>query len=764
MVRSVRLVGGRRDHRRHADTVGTGVIRTPSGGATQETASLNGVTISGGSLFVSADNSQTTLLSTITNNGVMALASTGLSADFVVSGNVTLTGSGVLLMGDNINNRIRGGAGSRLINDVTHTIAGSGQLGVDAIAITNAGLIAANQVALLEINPNATGMINTGTLRAANNATLQLTGSGGGSFTNTGGTIEAQNGSTVRLIDGAVIAGGTLTTSGTGVITTPSGGAGPNAATLNGVTVSSGSRFVGAPNSATTLVGTITNNGTMTLASTGLAADFVLNGDVTLTGSGAVTLSDSAGNRIYGGAGTSLTNAAGHTIRGSGQIGTGLNGLTNQGVILADQSVGLAINTSSAIVNSGTLQANSGSALTLFDSVNNSGTILANGGTVNANAGFTGTTGTARIEGAGSIVMGAAGSVGNLVLNGTGTLALGTNNITVSSAYNNANFGTGNSFNARAGVTGSGQILAAGNVAQAITGASVTNGSTGTATLTIGNVHVGATTVSYQIANTGTTGPALSGAIQTSVNGGNLTDARLSGTGVTASNWGPVAAGGHSGDRSVTFTTASAGALAPLSGQVLHIANNFGNVSAQNLNIVLAGGAAAYNLAAGSATPSPVVLANQRVGGTATQALNVTNSAPDRRLHRRSERELRCKHWQRDEQRRLDRLAGRRREQWFDGCGRQHRDRRGKKRDGDAELHIRRQRNERPGSNGRRFADDHRERQRVSAGGGSDRHGAAELRHGAGRSAGLAEPRDPQYRNRCGGLRRGSERQLRRGG
>ena len=341
-----------------------------------------------------------------------------------------------------------------------------------------------------------------------------------------------------------------------------------------------------------------------------------------------MSLSDSAGNRIYGGAGTSLTNAAGHTIRGSGQIGTGLNGLINQGVILADQSVGLAINTSSAIVNSGTLQANSGSALTLFDSVNNSGTILANGGTVNANAGFTGTTGTARIEGAGSIVMGAAGSVGNLVLNGTGTLALGANNITVSSAYNNANFGTGNSFNARAGVTGSGQILAAGNVAQAITGASVTNGSTGTATLTIGNVHVGATTVSYQIANTGTTGPALSGAIQTTVNGGNLTDARLSGTGVTASNWGPVAAGGHSGDRSVTFTTASAGALAPLSGQVLHIANNFGNVSAQNLNIVLAGGAAAYNLAAGSATPSPVVLANQRVGGTATQALNVTNSAP----------------------------------------------------------------------------------------------------------------------------------------
>ena len=73
----------------------------------------------------------------------------------------------------------------------------------------------------------------------------------------------------MRLIDGAVIIGGTLTTSDSGIITTPSGGGVPNSATLNGVTVSSGSQFVSATNSQTTLVGTITNNGTMALASTG---------------------------------------------------------------------------------------------------------------------------------------------------------------------------------------------------------------------------------------------------------------------------------------------------------------------------------------------------------------------------------------------------------------------------------------------------------------------------------------------------------------
>lgn len=621
LVEGATIIGGT------LTTSGTGMVVTPAGGATQQTATLNGVTLSSGSRFFGVDNSATTLVGTISNAGVLGLTSTGQAADFVISGDVTLTGSGLMSFSDNLGNRVRGGASSRLINSAGHTIRGSGQIGLDQIALTNAGLIVANQAAGMVIDPNANGMINTGTVRATNGATLILTGNGGGAYNNTGGTFEAQNNSTVQLTNGATINGGTLTTSGTGVITTPAGGATQDSSTLNGVTVSTGSQFVGALNSQTTLIGTITNNGTMSLASNGLAADFVVSGDVTLAGSGVVSMGDNLGNRIRGGAGSTLTNAAGHTIQGAGQIGLGAIGLTNQGLIVANQPSGIAIQTSSAIVNSGTLQANSGSALTLASAVNNSGSILANGGTVNANAGFTGT-GTARIEGAGSIVMGAAGTVNNLVLNGTGTLALGANNITVNGAYSNANFGIGNSYNPRANVSGPGQIRAGGNVAQAINGANVTNGTTGNATLTIGNVRVGENTLNYTIANSGTTGPALSGALQTTVNGGNITDARLSGSGVTASNWGPVGTGSTTGNRSVTFTTATAGALAPLTGQVVHIANNFDNVADQNLNIVLAGGAAAYNLAAGSAAPTPVVLANQRVGGSVTQALTVTNTAP----------------------------------------------------------------------------------------------------------------------------------------
>ena len=60
---------------------------------------------------------------------------------------------------------------------------------------------------------------------------------------------------------------------------------------------------------------------------------------------------------------------------------------------------------------------------------------------------------------------------------------------------------------------------------EVITGAKVTGGNTATPTLNLGIVHVGASTT-YQIANQGTAAnPSLRGAIQTNVNGGNITGA-----------------------------------------------------------------------------------------------------------------------------------------------------------------------------------------------------------------------------------------------
>ncbi len=77
----------------------------------------------------------------------------------------------------------------------------------------------------------------------------------------------------------------------------------------------------------------------------------------------------------------------------------------------------------------------------------------------------------------------------------------------------------------------------------------------------------------------------------------------------------------------MVFTAANARALSDLSGQVLNLRSAYENIADQKLNIVLASGAAAYNAAVGAATPTPVLLGNQRVGVSLSAALNVSNTA-----------------------------------------------------------------------------------------------------------------------------------------
>ena len=239
------------------------------------------------------------------------------------------------------------------------------------------------------------------------------------------------------------------------------------------------------------------------MQSVGNISDLQIAGAVTLAGNGAVSLSNNTQNRLVAqGAGAQLTVGAGQTVQGSGQIGAGTGlALTNQGTITANQSNALGVSMTGGVTNAvgGLLQAVGTGTLNLVSALVNNGTLAANGGLVNANAAFNGT-GTALITGAGQLNVGAASAVGTLTHNGSGPngLALGVNSITVSGDYTNANAGAGNAFNRRANVTGAGQILAGGDAAQAITGSGVTNGNTANATLTLGNMRVGATTYNYQ--------------------------------------------------------------------------------------------------------------------------------------------------------------------------------------------------------------------------------------------------------------------------
>ena len=68
--------------------------------------------------------------------------------------------------------------------------------------------------------------------------------------------------------------------------------------------------------------------------------DLRIDGDVTLSGSGTLLMSDSTLNRIFGVASSGrLINEAGHTIEGAGLLGNNFMLLTNRGTIRADGTI-----------------------------------------------------------------------------------------------------------------------------------------------------------------------------------------------------------------------------------------------------------------------------------------------------------------------------------------------------------------------------------------------------------------------------------------
>ncbi|HEX7516171.1 MAG TPA: hypothetical protein VF345_02680, partial [Chthoniobacterales bacterium] len=278
-------------------------VRIDNGNATASLVSVDGgFTI--GQLTIDANdslgvnNGQTLVVTdaggfagagTITNLGSISLNSTTNFTDLWIVGNITLTGGGTV----NLTNAARFVAGGTLTN-VNNLIQGDtntpgGSLGNGQTVIVNqaSGLINANVSGkAFLVYPGGGGLSNAGTMEATNGGILEFTGSGG-TITNTGaGKIQALTGSEVQLFTNAAITGGTLATTGTGVIRDMTG------ATLTDLTNSG--TFIGANSTVTTLTGTITNTGSITLASTTQFTDIFVNGNVTLTGDGTITMANAA--------------------------------------------------------------------------------------------------------------------------------------------------------------------------------------------------------------------------------------------------------------------------------------------------------------------------------------------------------------------------------------------------------------------------------------------------------------------------------------
>ena len=577
------------------NTMGSGVLTATSNGNNV----LNAVTLNGTLDATSVVNSREVIVNGATINGVVNIAKGGivsLDSAATTGGAQTITGTvsinlndpaawlsvegtGTTTLGANVVVHGQGNVGQALFIGGANTLVNNGRISADAAGGT------------LTINtPGNSGILqNAALVDARDGGTLVLSTN----VANDGGTISALTGSSV-VQNGVTITGGTMSTAGTGTINLTSSGNN----FLNGVTIAGTVDMSTAVNSRERLINGATLDGAINIANGGiLSLDSTAIPNQTISGTGTINLNDPAARLSIEGTGTT-TLGSGITVRGQGNIGAplfsgGANTLTNNGLILADVS---------------------GGTLTIAQPAN-SGTLVG-GGTLQANGG------TLALATNGDITQ------GKLVIGGAGSaVTLDGHNVIINGDYTNAQSGSGNAFDRHAAVTGAGAIVAGGNAAQAITGAGVTNGSTTNATLTIGNVRVGANTVDYQIANTGTSGPTLRGAIQTNVNGANLTDSRLSGAGVTAANYNTGGPGASTGDLGVTFTVTSAGTLAPLTGQSINLRSNFDNIADQKLNIVLASGAAAYQAAAGQIQTSALNFGTVQVGQAVSQDLVIRNTA-----------------------------------------------------------------------------------------------------------------------------------------
>ena len=534
-------------------TINGGTLATSGGGTMQTvgTATLNGVTLNGNYL---ADVGTTTYLTgTTSQTGTLTINAGSSNTILNIGGATTLAGGTTTLAytgsGAGAVYIQQSGGNQTLTN--AETIQGTGVIGNGGLTLVNSasGIINANVTGqTLTINPGNVldahiQLQNQGVLEATNGGTLLLLNQ---NVVNTNNTITATGTGSSLLLQSTTINGGTLATSGGGTMQTV------GTATLNGVTLNG--NYLADVGTTTFLTGTTSQTGTLTINAGSSNTILNIGGATTLAG-GTTTLAYTGS-----GGGRSLHPAVGrqpdaHERRDdpghrhhrqrrpdARQQRERHHQCQRQVGHDADAESGRRQRRPERDLEQRRALGERRDARDLVEGVRHRHDPDERHGRRHARRGELGR---------------------NLINNGSSAnaLTLGANSVTVSSDYNNANFGVGNAFNKLADVSETtGQILASGNVATAITGTTVTNGTSPTATLTIGgNVHVGqATTYDFQVENTGTSGPAIRGAVQTSVNGAAISDPNLS---VTAQNFGPIATGSSSGNIGVNYTASTAGLL-----------------------------------------------------------------------------------------------------------------------------------------------------------------------------------------------------------
>ena len=428
---------------------GTGAAYLSGSGVYRDT------TLAGNLKINNSDSLQ--VAGTLTNTGVFNIAGSGSVTLMNLAADTTLAGTGQTVLGDRAQNFIASSSGNRTLTIGSgHTVRGGGNLGSTSYGAIN--------------------IVNQGTILAdAATAGMRLYV---GSFDNSAGTVQVAAGTTLNHSAGA-LSGGTLQSLGAGATLAGSG-------SFSQAVLQGGFNLLGGVYTDITLrdantlgnggsigvAGTLTNTGSLSLASTGGVTLMNLAADTTLAGTGQTVLGNRAQNIIASSSGNRiLTIAAGHTVRGGGNLGStsyGAINLVNKGTVLADAAGGMRLYTGSFDNTGGTVQVTDGSFLVL-----SSGSL--SGGTVQG-------TGAAYLSGSG--VYRDTTLAGNLKINNSDSLQVA-GTLTNTGVFNIAGSGSVTLMNLAADTTlaGTGQTVLGDRAQNFIASSS------GNRTLTIGSGH-----------------------------------------------------------------------------------------------------------------------------------------------------------------------------------------------------------------------------------------------------------------------------------
>ena len=390
-----------------------------------------------------------TILKGITNGGTLEVSSSALS----VQNSITNQAAGLIEVDHNaslassINNSgmiqslSSGALSAAVTNQGTIEAASAGNLAISGI-VSNAGIIQATGASsFLSI----TGTVsNKGMVQAVSGGTLSIYSYPGTAAGVTGGTLTASSGGTVEISGSALISNATFGGDGTGSFIAFGG-------TLQNDTVAANQMLTVAQGS-TSLVGSLSNAGTVNLSGGIYPGGFVVNGVTSLSGHGTVVVSglgisgtgtltnvdntlyaggfDASGNAVQGGyISVDLVNSASGIIEGIAYEGGSMINLsaavTNQGTIEAASAGNLAI--SGIVSNSGIIQATGASSfLSITGTVSNKGMVQAvSGGTLRiysypgTAAGVTG--GTLTASSGGTVEISGSALISNATFGGDGT-------------------------------------------------------------------------------------------------------------------------------------------------------------------------------------------------------------------------------------------------------------------------------------------------------------------------------------------------------